>query len=351
LNSESLRAVLHNQHGALGNLVSAGSIAMELSKETTPKIDEQFLSIAERVASQEGALFRVIGKEALSSAMRPDGIKHNLTYLKPNPASDQEVINTIGLEDLMLGDQIPELKSKFEEYINKHDILNNLMPSKEKSGSKYLIVSNHLQLPDQGFTLGFFHKVAREQGIDRLENYSTAVIGRVIGYFQFGELNVIDDILRKVGSVLKTFPSGGSEALSPEEEKLMIYRGICNHHTKTAFHEIISSRQGQLIFMAPSGEQDKFNREKNVVTMSSFSKSTSQLMIDACNEGAVVVPVFVDYGADASIAEFSEPRVVRSIGDCNEVGREIARTGTIHRGIASVNNPSVKRFKTPIEYS
>ena len=94
-----------------------------------------------------------------------------------------------------------------------------------------------------------------------------------------------------------------------------------------------------------------FNREKNVVTMSSFSKSTSQLMIDACNEGAVVVPVFVDYGADASIAEFSEPRVVRSIEDCNEVGREIARTGTIHRGIASVNNPNVKRFKTPIEYS
>jgi hypothetical protein len=351
LNSESLRAVLHNQHGALGNLVSAGSIAMELSKETTPKIDEQFLSIAERVASQEGALFSVIGKEALKGAMRPDGIKHNLTYLKPNPISDQEVLNIIGLEDMMLGDQISELQNKFEEYINKHDILDNLKSTNEKPGSKFLIVSNHLQLPDQGFTLGFFHKVAREQGIDRLENYSTAVIGRVIGYFQFGELNVIDDVLRKIGSVLKTFPSGGSEALSAEQERLMIYRSICNHHTKQSFSEIIGSKQGQIIFMAPSGEQDKYDKDKDTVSMSAFSKSTCQLMIDACNEGAVVMPVFVDYGADASIAEFSEPRTVKTIEDCNEIGREIARTGTIQRGIASVNNPNVKRFKTPIEYS
>jgi hypothetical protein len=351
MDTESFKQKLHLQQSAITNLASAGSIAMELSKETTPKIDEQFLNIAERVASQEGAIFRVIGKEALMGAMRPDGIKHNLTYLKPNPFSDQEVLNTISLEDLMLGDQIPELQYKFEDYINKYDIFTNLKSSENQPGKKYIIVSNHLQLPDQGFTLGFFHKVAREQGIDRLENYSTAVIGRVIGYFQFGNLNVIDDVLRKVGGVLKTFPSGGSEALSAEQEKLMIFRGICNHHTKQAFSEIIHSKDGQLIFMAPSGEQDKYDKQKNVVRMSSFSKSTCQLMIDACSEGAKILPVFVDYGADASIVEFSEPRSVSSIDDCNEIGKEIARTGTIQRGIASVKYASVQRFKTPIEYS
>lgn len=351
MNSESLRAKLHNQHNALSNLAAAGSIALELSKEATPKIDEQFLSIAERVARQEGSLFSVIGSEALKGSMRPDGIKHNLTYLKPNPISEKEVTDTIGLEDMMLGDQIPQLQEKFKDYLDKHEVLDKLQSKNDDEGNKFIIASNHLQIPDQGFTLGFFHKVAREQGIDRLENYSTAVIGRVVGYFQFGELNAIDDVLRKVGGVLKTFPSGGSEGLSPEEEKLMIYRGICNHHTKQAFKDLIDSRDGQLIFMAPSGEQDKYDSEKDVVTMSSFSHSTSQLMIDACNDGAVVLPVFVDYGADASIAEFIEPRVVNSIDDCNEVGREIARTGTIQRGIASVNHPDVKRFKTPIEYS
>jgi len=351
LNSESLRSKMHVQHSALSNMVSAGTIAVELSKETTPKIDEQFLSIAERVSAADGSLFSVIGKEALIGSMRPDGIKHNLTYLKPNPISDEEVRNVISLEDLMLGQQIPGLKDKFADYIDKHDIFSQLQPNKDKPGKKFLIVSNHLQLPDQGFTLGFFHKVARDQGIDRLENFSTAVIGRVIGYFQFGGLNVIDDVLRKVGSVLKTFPSGGSEALSTEQEKLMIFRGICNHHTKQAFHEIINSRQGQLIFMAPSGEQDKYSKDNNVVTMSAFSKSTSQLMIDACNDGAIVMPVFVDYGADASIVEFAEPRQVKNMDDCREVGKEIARTGSIQRGMASVKHPDIKRFKVPIEYS
>ena len=40
--------------------------------------------------------------------------------------------------------------------------------------------------------------------------------------------------------------------------------------------------------MAPSGEQDKFDDKRHVVTMSAFGKATNQMMIDACKEGAPV---------------------------------------------------------------
>lgn len=350
MNSESIRTRLSERHLTLGNMLAAGQVALELASETTPKIDEQFLSIAGRVASQEGALFSVIDESKLTGSMRPDGVRHNKTYLPPNALTDKEITETLSLVDIMLGDQVGELKSTFSDFIDEHNIFDRIKSTPEKVGEKFIIVSNHIQIADQGFTMGLFHKAAREKEIDRLENLSTAVIGRAVGYFQFGELNVIDDVLRKVGSVLKTFPSGGSESLSDEQQTLMIYRGICNHHTKQAFSDLISSRDGRLIYMAPSGEQDKFDSQRNVVIMSRFSKSTSQLIIDACNEGATVIPIFVDYGNDASLAKFLEPRQVRSQSDCDEVGQEIARAGTIARITSGIKNPHIKRFGTPVIY-
>jgi hypothetical protein len=350
MNSELVPLRIQERKATLGHLFEAGRLALELSNETTPRIDEQFLSIAGRVARQDGALFSVMQPDLLIGDARPDSIRHNRTLLQPNPLSTEEVNSTLGLIDLMLGDQVPELQSIFTKAALDVQMFEKLKPTPEAPGTKFLVVSNHLQLADQGFTMGLFHKVANEQGIDRLENHVTAVIGRAIGYFQFGDMNVVDDILRKVGSVLKTFPAGGSEALSDEEQALLIYRGICNHHTKQAFGELINSRDGRIIFMAPSGEQDKFDDKRHVVTMSAFGKATNQMMIDACKEGALVVPAFVDYGNDVSIVKFLDPRQVSSIEECHEIGKDIAMTGTSLRGAASSTYPDIKRFNIPIRY-
>ena len=81
--------------------------------------------------------------------------------------------------------------------------------------------------------MGLLHKVARNKEIDRIENYMTTIIVRTMGYFYFGQLNAVDDVLRKLGSTHKTFPNDGCTALqTDEQQELMIFRAICNHHTK-----------------------------------------------------------------------------------------------------------------------
>jgi hypothetical protein len=350
MHNQSLRTKLHDQRLTLSNLFAAGQLALELASETTPKIDEQFLGIARRVADQDGALFSVISPDLLVGHCRPDAIRHNRAFLPPNPISGEEVTETLSLIDIMLGEQVTEIQSVFAKASNDLQLFDRLEPTKEAPGSKFMIVSNHLQLSDQGFTMGFLHKVAKEQGIDRLENYLTAVIGRAIGYFQFGELNAVDDVLRKVGSVLKTFPSGGSEALTDEQKALMIFRGICNHHTRQSFAELLNSREGRILFMAPSGEQDKHLDDRGVISMTPFSKATCQMMIDACREGAQLVPIFVDYGNDASIVEFMDARRASNLDECHQIGQDVAMTGTILRGRASAKYADIGRFRVPINY-
>jgi len=351
MNEKSMKHQIHERSQFIRNAITAGLVAIELSHENTPIIDEQFINIATREADQDGALFSVLDLHLLHPDRRPDAIRHTKTLLPPNPISGQEVTKTLSLVDMMLGEQVPEIQSIFSDEIRNINLFEHMKATPEKAGGKFIIVSNHLQLSDQGFTLGFLHKVALEHGIDRLEHHLTAVIGRAIGYFQFGELNAVDDILRKVGSVLKTFPSSGSEALTEDEQQsLMIFRGICNHFTKQAFSELITSRTGRIICMAPSGEQDKFNAEREVVTMSSFGKGTSELMIEACEQDALIIPVYVDYGNDASIVKFLEPRSVSSIEDCHQVGQDIAATGTYARGEATGKYPQIKRFHYPVTY-
>ncbi|GAC1391950.1 MAG: hypothetical protein NVSMB46_06320 [Candidatus Saccharimonadales bacterium] len=335
------------------NSVTATRIATEINHETTPHIDEQFMRIAEREASKSGAFFSTIAPELLISPTRPDAIRHSKTFLPPNPYSTEEVNNTIGLVDLMLGEQVHEISTVFNDETRRLNLFNNLRSENNQPGKKFIIVSNHLQLPDQGFTMGFLHKSAKEQGTDRLENHLTAVIGRVIGYFQLGNANVIDDILRKAGSVLKTFPAGGSEALcetETEQQTLMLYRGICNHHSKQAFSELLSMQSGRIICMAPSGEQDRVDSTHKIVSMRIFSKGTCEMIIEASKSDATIIPLFVDYGTDKSIVKFLPPRTVSSIKDCHEIGKDIAAIGTHARGLASKDVDSKHRFTQAIRY-
>ena len=327
-------------------------IAFELGRETTPHIDTQFMTIAEREAAIEGGLFSVIDPDLLEGPNRPDAIRHELTLLQPNAVTDQEIADTLFLVDMMLGEQVPEITEKFAEATDRIGIFERLQHDRTRPSSKLIVVSNHLELSDQGFTMGFLHKAAEQHQVERLENYLTAVIGRVVGYFNFGEKNVIDGILRKAGSILKTFPSGGSEALTEDEQKaLRFFREICNHHTKQAFGELVGAQNGRIITMAPSGEQDRYDAEQGVVHMRTFGKGTCNMIIDACKQGATVLPVFVDYSPTTSIVKFLDTCEPASIDDCHKIGEQIAAVGTEARAKKSKEFPDEKRYKAGIIYS
>ncbi len=331
----------------------AGRIGVELSRHATPLIDEQFMKIAGRVAASS-PLFDVIDLSQLEQGNRPDAINHDLTLLGPNADNGDQIEQVLSYVDLLLGADTPELQKKFSEQLDEHEVLDRLAPKKDQSGQKLIVVSNHLELSDQGFTLGLFQKAAREQGMDRFENHAVAVIGRAIGYLElkFSGENVIDGILRRAGSVLKTFPSEGTESLPDEERKLALYRIRKNRDTKHKFGEMIHSHDGRVIFMAPSGEQDSLDADANTVTMRRFGRGTTEMILDASRAGAIVLPAFIDYGLNStpSLVEFSEPRVVRKEADVHAIGEELASIGRKAREDAAILRPDVERFATSIVY-
>jgi hypothetical protein len=354
MSDQSIKQRLQEALHTVNVYATAARTATELSHEATPIIDSQFLAIAERATSHPDSLFSVIDPKYLVLENRPDAIIHHKTRLDPNPYRRQETEETLGLVDFLLGEQVSEAQATFSEGIGDVGLLERIEANSDRVGKKFLIVSNHLELADQGFSIGLLHKVAIEQGLDNMENHITALIGRAIGYFQFGDKNVIDGVLRKVGSVLKTFPTSGSEAITDEEKILTAYRVMCNHLTKNAYRDMISDRDGRVIFIAPSGEQDKFEEARNVVKMASFGSGTCQMMIDACNEGAEILPLFVDYDyakQKLSLAKFMGNRTVHSIADCHDIGLDIARAGTTERAKAYAAHPDIKRFSASIEYN
>lgn len=331
------------------NYIQEVRIAAELGNEATPLIDEQFLAMG-RVAlrTSPSPFFSLIGSESLAGPERPESVDHHRTLLQPNAISTSEIDGALGLVDLMLGEQAQELTAQFQEYASRHDIFERV-----QTGEKFIVVSNHLELPDQGFTMGLWQKAAREVGLDRLENHLTVVVGRLIGYYQLGDTNVLDGILRKAGSVLKTFPSGGSEAMPEHEQVLRLFRRICNHRTKEAFEELISSPEGRIICMAPSGAQDRLKAAEGLVQMSEFGKGTTEMIAHASQHGATIVPIFVDYAPDRSIAVLLPPVPsgdVQTTDHCHDLGRAIARSGTFARGQAYQARPDIERFQHPVAY-
>lgn len=334
--------------------IDSARVASELGGQNTDKIDDRFMSIAESATAGNDSFFTCIGRSALTSDVRPDSINHHLTFLQPNAFSDEETVATLGLVNLMLGqDTTTRLTEVTHSYFVKHRIFDRIQATKTKKGEKVIIPSNHLQLPDQGFTVGLIQNAARKEGIDRIDAHLTAVLGRLIGYYQLGDKNVVDDILRKACSVLKTFPAGGTEALTEDEKDLSIYRKISNHRTKQAFKELLSEVQGRIVCMAPSGEQDSYDPELDAVVMGKYGSSTSELLIDASQSGALIVPLFADYGSDASIASYLdpiEPGEIKNRDDCDAIGDLIAAEGNRARAIAGVTSPNIKRFGQKVVY-
>ena len=325
----------------------------ELTRRCTPLIDERFMAMAERVTGP-GAFFQALGREALEAASRPDSIKHNMTLLTPNAYSSREVDERIGYLDFLLPGEVTQVTDKFNNLADDHNIYQRLRSTPVKPGETFVHVWDHSEMANLGYAAGFSHLSAREHGIDRLEDHLVTVVGRLVGYFTFNGENVMDGVLRKVGSVIKTFPSGGSESLDEEELRdLELFRKYSNHRTKQVFNELLESRDGKLFHVAPSGEEDKFDKLNDRITMRAFGKGTCELLISASEKGATIIPGCFDRHEGGSIVEFGEPiepGELRSIEDCHEIGRNIAALGTLARGVASAEHPDDKWYKSPVVY-
>ena len=127
------------------------------------------------------------------------------------------------------------------------------------------------------------------------------MLGRLLGYYEVGGLNVIDGILRKAGGVLKTFPVSGGEVLDESriveddlDTVLRLFRKMCNHQTKQEFDRLMRSSSGHIVLLAGGGSHDRVNADGSV-EMHPFGRTTSE-MIARDDPTIQVVPLFVDYG-------------------------------------------------------
>jgi hypothetical protein len=303
------------------------------------------------VATEAGALFETIDRDILESDVTPDAIDHGSVFLTPNPYTGAEQEEILGLLDLLHGEQVPALTEAFSEFARSLDLFKRV-----RSGETFIFPSNHLELQDQGFTLGYLHRAAQEAGVDRLEHHITLVIGRLLGYLRLGDRNVIDDLLRKVGGVLKTFPVSGSQVMEEgvvtEEDldrRLKIFRRTANERSRREFERLMHSSQGNIVLLAGGGSRDARD-EAGDVYMHPFGKTTRSMLANASAAGAWVVPLFVDYGDQIGLVEFAEPTRVTDQDGVHHIGEVIAAMGNRQRGMARITHPGVERFAASIFY-
>lgn len=316
------------------------------------QIDEAMFALAEQVVQSEaGALFDMIDRSVLDQGRLPDAIDHDTVLLPPNPHSTAEQEDVLALLDLLQGPQVPVVTEAFAAYAERHKVFERVL-----DGETFIFPSNHLELQDQGLTLGYLHRVAKGQGQDRLEHHVTLMIGRLLGFLRLGDRNVIDDILRKAAAVLKTFPVSGSEVMDENviteadlDRRLKVFRKVSNERTRREFERLVRSSQGGIILLAGGGSRD-FRDEHGDVFMNPFGRSTRGLIADACTQGAWVVPTFVDYDVDASLVELAEPVQPTDQLAVHHVGEVIAAMGNMARGVARTEHPDIERFTKRIFY-
>ena len=84
--------------------------------------------------------------------------------------------------------------------------------------------------------------------------------------------------------------------------------------------------------------------------MHPFGRTTRE-MIARDDPTIQVVPLFVDYGPDASLVDFGDPRNVSDPDDAHGIGEEIAALGNHQRLAARTTHPDIERFRGTIHYS
>lgn len=315
----------------------------------TEDLDSQMMEIALGSVATSG-IFNPVSEEYLHQDPRPDAIDHHKTWLPNNVLHDDEKAEVLGFVDILLGaEQVPETTSIYREFLENYDILDML-----DQGKKIIVPSNHFKLEDQGYTLGYFHKGAEEinGGGYRLENFMTAMIGRALGYYEVLGKNVIDDILRKAGGVLKTLPVKGNEAVDESEihEEIKKFRKYSNEKTKQAFDSLTRSSTGQIILMAAGGSTE-LPDENGDIHMQPFGENTREMIARACRNGAFVVPLFVDYDPSVSLVRFGELMQIGKSAKVHEIGERISAMGNHEWGRAQERHPHVDRFAGRIIYT
>lgn len=343
---DSIGNVFEHAHEIVGKVRD-----LDLRHGISNEIDREFLALARRVGGVAGnELFTVVDDEYTKSQPRPDAINHHLTLLPPNVMSSEEQENVLLLLNLMHGDQVDVLTQKFADFAREYDIFERM----RDKGHKFIFSGSHLVLPDPGFNLGYMHKAARLQGIDRLENMSTITVGRLLGYYKLDTDSVMDGVLRKAGNVLKVFPVSGGESLNEAQAEselgllLRHFRRAGNKKSRQVFRDLMSGPGGHQIFQANGGAQEI--PKEGVVNMHPMSEGSQEDMVYACENGAEVVPIFADYGFDHSLVEFGEPRRITA-DQVHEIGDEIAKLGNAARADAQKTHLHVERFKDTIVHS
>ena len=319
------------------------------------QLDEVLHDAAHRVGGVEfESIFNPISAEAIAAVPRPDAINHDQAFLRANPLSSRETEDALGLLEILHGDFVAPNIEAFVEFTRREKLFERLA-----EGQSFIFVGSHLEFQDVGFNLGYLTRAAQQQGMDRLDTRTTLMIGRLLGYLEVMGLNVIDDILRKAASVLKTFPVSGGEAVNEGDitdedlnRRLKAFRKRQNARTREEFMNLMTSDHGHIVIEAGSGSRDAKDAQGYVV-MEPFGAGTREDLHLAVQAGASIYPVFGDYGNrdEPSIVEFGpEIRDLPSAGHAHAIGEMIASIGNRARGAASQQHPDVPRFRTPIRY-
>ena len=319
------------------------------------QIDRVLYDSAKKVGGVElASIFNPISEERIAARPRMDAINHDKAFLGPNSLSTAEIETALALLGILHGEHEAGNIAVFAEFAEREKLFERLA-----DGQSFILVGSHLEFQDVGFNLGYLTRAAHQHGFDRLEGRITLMIGRLLGYLEVMGLNVIDDILRRASSVLKTFPVSGGEAINEGDitdedlnRRMKAFRKKQNERTREEFMNLITSDHGHIVIEAGSGSRDAKDEHGHIV-MEPFGHGTREDLYLAVRSGAVVYPVFGDYGdtEQPSVVEIG-PAIdhLDSPEDAHSIGEMIAAMGNRARGAASERHPDVARFKIPIRY-
>ena len=133
--------------------------------------------------------------------------------------------------------------------------------------------------------------------------------------------------------MLKTFPVSGGETLDESrmveddlDPLLRLFRKVCNHQTKREFERLMHASTGHIVLLAGGGSHDTVtaDRRRRDAPVRPHHPGDDR---PRRSRRSVVVPLFVDYGPDASLVDFGTPRNVADPDDVHAVGEEIAAAG------------------------
>ncbi len=319
------------------------------------QLDRVLYESAQRVGGVEfETIFNPIPRATINASPRKDAINHDQAFLRSTPMSASETEGSLALLEILHGEHAAANVRAFVEFTEQEKFFERLV-----GGQSFIFVGSHLEFQDVGFNLGYLTRAAQQQGFDRIDTRTTLMIGRLLGYLEVMGLNVIDDVLRKAGNVLKTFPVSGGEAVNEGDitdedlnRRVRNFRRRQNARTRSEFMNLMTSDHGHIVIEAGSGSRDAKDGHGFVV-MEPFATGTREDLYEAVRAGAAVYPIFGDYGDrdEPSIVEFGpEIRHLRSPQHAHGIGEIIAGMGNRARGAASEKYPDVRRFKIPIRY-